>query len=358
LEKRASAYKKIDCLIIGQGVAGSCMAIQLLRRNKSVMVIDNPSANISTAVAAGLVNPVTGKMLTKTWMAETLFPYLQTFYRGLEELLNSRFYHSQSIYRPFVSVEEQNEWMGRSTYKSIRPFIETISPVSLSNGEVHDPVGGVLFRCSGYLDAAKFTESVKHYLIQKECYREENFDEALLELGAAHVSYQNIQSDKIIFCRGVEELQGGYFSWLPIKPLKGEIIQVRMRPLKYLYNRRVYIVPGREQGTHYVGATYDFGLTREPTAKGLAELTAHLKELVKIPFEVVHQFWGIRPTTHDRRPILGAHPNHKNVIIFNGLGTKGVSLAPYFSNQLADWLDGAGELHSEVNIRRFKSLYS
>jgi glycine/D-amino acid oxidase-like deaminating enzyme len=73
---------------------------------------------------------------------------------------------------------------------------------------------------------------------------------------------------------------------------------------------------------------------------------------------VVAQEWGIRPTTIDRRPIIGCHPLYKNLVIFNGLGTKGVSLAPYFSAQVAQWLEGKGEILKEVNIKRFNALYS
>ncbi len=83
-----------------------------------------------------------------------------------------------------------------------------------------------------------------------------------------------------------------------------------------------------------------------------------LKVLLKTPYKFISQDWGFRPTTPDRRPILGEHPDLKNVIIFNGLGTKGVSLAPYFSAQLANWLSGKAEIQPEVNIKRFKSLSS
>ncbi len=56
--------------------------------------------------------------------------------------------------------------------------------------------------------------------------------------------------------------------------------------------------------------------------------------------------------------MLGAHPENKNVVVFNGLGTKGVSLSPYFAHHLATWLEGNGDLSTEVNIYRFKALYS
>jgi glycine oxidase len=86
----------------------------------------------------------------------------------------------------------------------------------------------------------------------------------------------------------------------------------------------------------------------------LKELTEKLNELAVFPYKITNQSWGIRPTTPDRRPILGAHPEHQNVLIFNGLGTKGVSLAPYFSQVLSELLENEVPLNKEVDIQRYK----
>ena len=126
-----------------------------------------------------------------------------------------------------------------------------------------------------------------------------------------------------------------------------------------IYNRGVYLVPTTEENKFKVGATYQHPPFLEGTSESaLQELVSRLDELVAVPYEIIHQEWGIRPTTPDRRPFLGHHPDNKNVIIFNGLGTKGVSLAPYFASHLISWLEGNGELSPEVNIYRFKALYS
>ena len=55
----------------------------------------------------------------------------------------------------------------------------------------------------------------------------------------------------------------------------------------------------------------------------------------------------------DRRPVIGCHPEEDRVAIFNGLGTKGVSLAPYFSDLFAQHLVENRQLCSEVDVRRF-----
>jgi len=104
-----------------------------------------------------------------------------------------------------------------------------------------------------------------------------------------------------------------------------------------------------------VGATYQFNdTTRASTEQGLQALLGKLEELICFPYNVIGQSWGMRPTTPDRRPILGPHPNYNSVIIFNGLGTKGVSLAPYFSGVLTSWLENHTPINKEVDIQRYK----
>jgi glycine oxidase len=350
--------KPVDYVIIGQGLAGSCLALELVRRKKKIIVFDQPHHNHSTSVAAGLFNPVTGKMLAKTWQAEKLFSYFYSFYRDAEVLLRRKFFFPMPVYRPFQTVEEQNEWMGRSTDASMSEYIEDIYLQSRFGNEVRDPVGGVLLRKGGYVDTSVFVEAVRRMLIETDAYREERFDELLLKDEPGGVAYPSFTARKIIYCRGVEDLNGGCFSWLPIKPLKGETLVIRMAAVERIYNKGVYVVPGKSTGTWIVGATYDFDLTPASTTKGRNELETRLKELIRLPYEVIDQNWGIRPTTPDRRVLLGQHPHYKDRVIFNGFGTKGVSLAPYYSGQLVGWLEGKSEITPEVNIQRYKSLYS
>src|SRR5258708_21923737 len=89
---------KVDHIIVGQGLAGSCLAIQLLNRGKKIMVFDEPEKNRASKVAAGLFNPVTGKRMTKSWKADEIFPCLFQFYSEAEKLLSNKFFHLLPIY--------------------------------------------------------------------------------------------------------------------------------------------------------------------------------------------------------------------------------------------------------------------
>src|SRR5688572_13855953 len=102
--------KKIDYIIVGQGLAGSALAVQLLLRGKKIMVLDNPSGNNTSSVAAGIFNPLTGNKMIRTWKADLLFPYLNNFYKRVEDITSEKFFHTTPLYRPFLSIQEQNEW--------------------------------------------------------------------------------------------------------------------------------------------------------------------------------------------------------------------------------------------------------
>ena len=352
--------KKIDYLIIGQGLAGSAIAWELLQRGKSIVVVDERTKNRASAYAAGLFNPIIGKSLTKAWEADLIFPFLSEFYSRAEEKLNKKFLHLTSIYRPFISEAEMQQWKKKSESEILKKFLLAFHGPLPMNDVIKNPFGGIEITQSGYLDVATWMSAIRESLIEHEAYLEEMFQEDELNFDKDRVHYRDLNAGKIVYCNGVAALRSKWFEWLPIKPLKGETIEVLIQATAgHIYNRGVYLVPTVETDKFKVGATYQHTpFTDGPSAEGLTELTSKLKALVKIPYRIIHQDWGIRPTTHDRRPMLGHHPGNKNVIIFNGLGTKGVSLAPYFACHLVDWLEGEGDLSPEVNIYRFKALYS
>lgn len=347
----------IDYLIVGQGLAGSCLAWQLMQRGKRVLVLDVPSNNRSSRIAAGLFNPITGKLMTRTWLAEPIFQFLFDFYPQVEHTLKQRFFHPTPLYRPFLSVQEQNEWMGCSAQPENQKFIDHIHTKSAYGDQAHDAFGGLVIKQCGYVDTPVFLDAMLLFLWQQNSFAEEWFDEAQVQYSAKEIAYKQWKASAIIFCTGTSKFN--VWKALPIKPLKGETLTIKIKEKpRLIYNRGVYVVPGQEN-LYKVGATYEAkNLSESVTDAARLELEMRTGELLKLPFEVVNQDWGIRPTSPDRRPMLGHHPDSKNVIIFNGLGTKGVSLAPFFSAQLTNWLTNATEIMPTVNINRFKALYS
>ncbi len=331
------------------------MALQLCKRGYKILVLDDPSKNTSSIIAAGLFNPMTGKKMVKTWLADEIFPGLHRYYAEAERHTKRKFFHPMPLYRPFGTVEEQNEWMSRSADKTYQNYILRISASSCFKGKVNDPLGGITLKQTGYLNTTKYLEAVRDYLVTLGAFQAQIFVDDRLDIQENYVRYDKIIAQKIIFCQGVQNVSNRWFNNLPIKSLKGEALTVQSDWEKdVILNRGVYMVPGTRPHEWRVGATYNLkdtapGIT--PSARN--ELTEKLDDLIHVPYTITGQQWGFRPTTPDRKPILGAHPKYSSLIIFNGLGTKGVSLAPYFSEVLVRSMENKGTINKEADVTRY-----
>lgn len=346
---------EIDLLIIGQGLAGSAVAMRAIERGYKILVMDEPAQNHSSVVAAGLFNPITGRKNVKTWLADEIFPSLHKFYSYAERVTGTEFFHPMPIYRPFISVEEQNEWMGNSAEDRYKDYLAGVSFSSGYNDRVNDPFGGITLKQSGYLDTRRYLEAVREYLTERAAFQSRTFVSDTLEISDEFVRYENIKAARVIFCQGVRNDANPWFRTFRVNSLKGEFLTMQCDwGADVILNRGVYVVPGTLTEGWRVGATYNWNdHLPEITPWARKELTTRLDDLVRMPYTITGQQWGVRPTTPDRKPIIGAHPEYRSLIIFNGFGTKGVSLAPYFSEVLIRWMEKKGTINKEADVTRF-----
>ncbi|MEB2784379.1 NAD(P)/FAD-dependent oxidoreductase [Algoriphagus persicinus] len=343
---------EIDFLLIGQGLAGTALAYRLKQAGKKIRIIDQPGANNSSRIAAGLFNPVTGRKMVKTWKADSLFPVIKPFYQELEKLTGSKFLTEKAIYRPFLTIEEQNEWMGHSADLGFLPYLEAIHLESQSEF-LKDPFGGVMLRNSGWLNINNLLDAMTAYF--KEELILEKFDESLLARQEEYWSYRELQTKAVIYCNGLGAMHSRFFDFLPFAPVKGEILEVKQEfTPDYVVNRGVFRVH-LGQGVHRVGSTYtrhDLEIGATNAAK--MEILEKLTDLVRLPVgEIISHKTGIRPATRDRKPFLGKHPTEVGVYLFNGFGAKGVSLIPYFSELMVAYLLNNKAIDPEVDIARY-----
>jgi glycine oxidase len=346
---------EVDFLLIGQGLAGTVLSHRLLKEGKSVLVIDQPQANNSSRIAAGLYNPITGKKMVRTWNADLLFPEIEPLYKELERILAGKFLYTKPIYRPFLSVEEQNEWMGYSGEPTFAAYVEAIYSESQFD-QVNDPFGGVLLKNSGYLDINVLLDLYSGFLKAENLLLEERFEENKLKRGVGYFSYGTISTKNLVFCNGMEGSTSSFFSHLPFAPVKGEVLDMDHDFVPdTIVNRGVFRI-SLPNGKVRVGSTYSWhDLDQGPTERAKNELIEKLAKLIKgEDFRIVTHRTGIRPATKDRRPFLGKHPVYENVYIFNGFGAKGVSLIPYYSKVMLSFMLEGKEPEKEVNITRLK----
>lgn len=343
---------EIDFLIIGQGLAGTALGYRLQQLGHKILIFDQPELNRSSRVAAGLYNPVTGRKMVKSWMAEYLFPEIEPFYEEMERVSGKVFLTRKKIYRPFLSIEEQNEWMGHSSDPKIRMFIEEIFTES-QYPELRDPFGGVLLKMSGWLNINEYLDAMSAYFGDRLILRE--FVESMLVKTATGWKYESLSVKNLVFCNGLGALKSSFFKYLPFAPVKGEILEVAQDfDPDFIVNRGVFRVQ-LSKGIYRVGSTYSWhDLEIGPTETARNEILSKLTDVVKVPVEsVINHKTGIRPATKDRKPFLGKHPVEDGVYIFNGFGAKGVSLVPYFSKIMTQFLVKSSPIQTEVDIARY-----
>jgi glycine/D-amino acid oxidase-like deaminating enzyme len=350
--------KEVDYLIVGQGLAGTALAQALLHEKQSVVVLGTEARKPSSAVAAGLYNPITGKKMVLTWNAAVLFPLLNDFYLDAEQLLNIKIIHPKKIYRPFTDIQSQNDFWAKSTH-DIFDFAEPEQDSMHYEPYIWNLYGGLSTKQSGYVDVKGYISGMHALLLQSGSYQEELFDYACLSLHTDHIQYKNIQAKKIIFAEGYYNRFNPYFNWLPIGGMKGDVLTLSIEdyPLKEVVNKHFFIIP-LPNGTFRIGSSYIREFEDDaPTQSGLEEIVEGAHTILKRPFVVIGQQAGIRPVIPDHRPVIGTHPEHPLVLIMNGLGTKGVSLAPFAAKSLTEFLLSDQEIDQSISVNRFNYLY-
>ncbi|GAB3992733.1 FAD-dependent oxidoreductase [Spirosoma daeguense] len=349
---------KADFLIVGQGVAGSALAWTLDQRGCSVILADAPELPSASAVAAGIVNPLTGRKLVRTWKADELFPFLHRFYSDIEEKLGVRFFHPKNIYRPFRSIEEKATYQALISADDMQQYVAQNVDSQKYSEFIDNSFGGLEVTKAGWLDLTEFVRIVKGYFIKKNQFYEGIVTDKDLYTSSNKIQWKGIEIGKIIFSDGVMARENPLFDWLPYNPVKGQILTalVDNYSIKNIVNQGIFILPVRK-GLIKIGATYSWhDLDWQTTDDGREFLESKVRSVLKVPYEVVGQQAGIRPSTKDRRPFIGMHPERSNIGIFGGMGTKGVSLAPYLAEEFARYLFDGEELDTEVNISRYISL--
>ncbi len=342
-----------DYIIVGSGLAGIAFAETLLQNNKSFIIFDNKSQS-SSSIAAGLYNPVILKRFSEVWNAKPQLELANSFYEEIEKKLNVQFDFKIPIFRKFFSVEEQNNWFTASDKPNLAPFLSTTIVHKKYNG-IDAPFGYGEVMQTGYVDTIALLTHYHEYLKSINLLALDTFDYAKLKTFDDYIEYKNLKSKHIVFAEGFGMHSNPFFNYLPLEGTKGELFVIRAADLDLdvIINTSVFILPLGDN-LFKVGATYNWqDKTNTPTNDGKYELIDRIKEILNCDFEIVEHFAGVRPTVKDRRPLLGTHPKHANLHILNGLGTRGVMLAPTLARALFDFIENGIPLDKTIDIKRY-----
>lgn len=291
--------------VLGFGLAGACVALQLQRAGYAVRVVDDGRPG-SSNVAAGLVNPVAGRNFEPSWEVAEAWAVARPFYADLAE----------DLFHPVPILRLWRDEQDRAKFERKRPVVEPwLAKVSAE---------GVLWHGGGWLDCPRFLEVAKREFLASGG-----------EWGGMD------EPSERVWCCGAAGLIRGDFEDVPHRSAKGEILTARVPGWEEfrILNRNGWVIPLGDD-RYRVGASYEWeDLDSNPTVAGRARVEDILRSFTNRPFEVIDHVAGIRPIIHRSRPVILYQKGRGWMV--NGLGSKGVIYAPRVGLELVKHLSQA-----------------
>ena len=307
-------------LIVGQGLAGSCLAWEFFRRDIPFEIVDNGSGG-SSRVAAGMINPITGKNFEPSWKIEEFHPKAIHFYTELEAKLATRFWHPLPILRLATSEKEWVKIEGKLNAPEISPWLHSVDVTTPSGF-----AGAVELSGGGWLDTLALMNATRDFFTNYGNYSKSYHDTSR-------------PNQTRILCEGALGLLDGQLG--SHRCAKGEILTVRADwPQTHIHIRigaGGWLVPIGD-GLFRIGSTYEWDLLDEvPTDAGRERIIGIAEKLGGMDFGITAHVAGIRPILRRSQPLVGK--NNRGDWIFNALGSKGSLYAPGIASMLADWIE-------------------
>lgn len=344
---------KTDFLIVGQGLAGSLLAWQLLEAGKRVLVVDRDEAQTSSKVAAGLVTPLAGGRFHLPPGLEERLDFARGFYWRHEEFSGLRFFHHRRIARLFRDATEVAAWEKRLATEGER-YARFHAPLEIDPGRIAAPWGGFEMREGGWLDVPGFLEYTRQALLERASYAIGRVDSREVDVAGLEVVWKNVTAGSVVFCEGWRGGRNRFFDWIPFRPTPGDILDLDLPGLEAetrILNKGGWLIP-QGNGRFRAGSTYrPVGTEAETTEAGRREVLGKVEGITPLPAEVTGHRCAIRPTIRRSQVFMGRHPSLAQVAFFNGLGSKGVLNGPWHAARLADHLLSGTPLPPEADLQ-------
>ena len=322
-----------NTIIVGQGIAGSMMAYMLHLQQIPFIVIDPGYVNTASRIAAGMFTPITGKRKTIQPLALQQISFAVKTYRAAEELIGCSFLHAENVYQVYVSESEQNDWMAKSAQCDYSELI-SIHPNPLPH--IKQEIGACEITNSGWVDCGIMINGFADWLHRNGALLSVEFIYSDLKIGEDAMEYHGIKFKNIIFCEGYRAVVNPFFNE-NIIPCKGDMLTIQYDQAamsKIIKKNSIYLV-GKGNGIFKAGSTYHWNNSNnEPDEVDKAVLKMQLEAMLEKDFSVINHQSAIRPTTKNREVIVRQHPDYSGMFMLNGMGTKGVLQAPWFTERL------------------------
>jgi glycine/D-amino acid oxidase-like deaminating enzyme len=323
-----------DILILGQGLAGTMLGWAFEGAGISFAIADGGHAGAATAAAAGIISPITGRRLVKSWNVETFLPVARNAFRDVERVLGLPLWHEMRLRRIFADDAEREAGASSKRTAALAAFIEATDESGWwIRGAARVDLNALLgesrrrWRNAGVLIEARLEPEgeTKHFSL-------------------------------VIDCRGMAGAKAAEFGFVPWEFSKGELLELAMAfEPDLILNRRFWVAPIGD-GTALAGATHEPGVTDlAPTEAARNRISAAVRDIVgrQGSFRVTGQRVGVRVNLPDRRPVVGRHPLDERIGLVNGLGAKGALWAPILAQQWVNHLLAGAAFEHEIDVKRF-----
>ncbi len=340
--------RAVDFLIIGQGLAGSLLAYALIKRGKSVQVLDASHQGSSTQVAAGLINPITGHRLNIT---ERFFEYAKAaknLYWQLERDMACSVYRDLPQTRLIKNQGQYDYLCKRKQQKDYEPLFDSIDETGhWFADKSRFEHGAINVSQTAVVNTKVLLSACKAWLKERDALIQQRFDYASIQTTENGVAYETpnlkLQANGVIFCEGYQAINNPWLRELPFKLAKGEILTLNIEPkdatkLDRMLSWGKWLVPTASSRAK-IGANYIWNNTDLSPSPDIAQqYCEELKRMTDLNADVSAHEVGIRPTTAQRKPFVGPLSQLRHAYCLNGMGSKGCLIAPHYVNLLCDHL--------------------
>ncbi|MEP0521093.1 MAG: FAD-dependent oxidoreductase [Hyphomicrobiales bacterium] len=340
-----------DTIIVGQGLAGTTLAWHLKWAGQKVLLLDACSTVTSSKIAAGLITPITGQRMVQSEGYDEYLSVAKPFYERIEQQTSRVFFHNRTALRLFKSNVESANWAKRISQPAYQSHLLIPQPNPLIEPRIADASGGGFAMNTAQLDVAAYLEASRLVLPCEQM--ELDWDSDVLFRGDG-VTVGPHSAELIVSCEGFTATRNPHFSALSFNAAKGDILTVRFHlPVPPVsIHRGLWVAPTSDPEVFLVGSTYNWEkLDEVPEPSARSQIECKLKEFIHVPYTVLDHRAAVRPIIHKSMPLIGRHPTQDRLGYFNGLGSKGSLLAPWYANCLCDHLVGNLQIPNDVNIR-------
>jgi len=323
---------RADILIIGQGLAGTLIGWECERAGLAFAIVDQGHATAASRVAAGIINPVTGRRLVKSWRVETLLSQARETYQLIGDALAVPLWRELRVRRLFADAVERAAFDRKRQTGELAPFVT----------DAGDEAGFWIER------AARVDLPV--LLVAMRARWEA---QGRLQVRRADPWVEATQYAWVIDCTGSQGARTALARVAPWEFSKGEVLKVNVSGLDsdVVLNRRHWVMPSGIE-TAWVGATHDPGvIDPTPTEVGRARLEASARDLLGREFRIIDHCAGVRVTLRDKLPAAGRIGSGLGVA--NALGGKGALYGPMLAAEWVRLIRFGTPIDRELDVARF-----